>query len=159
MSKVLKYLPYLLFGVSIILLLYFMANTGTIDSTFNAAGKTIGEGDASVYVSLTMFLNWAYILLGVGAVLAIVLPLISMIQNPTNLKKMAINIGFVVALFVVAFVLAKGDPLPSTATAVVEASAQSIKIIDAGLIATYILIVIAFLAILLGAVRNSVKNR
>ncbi len=159
MSKIfkLKYLPYLLFGISIVLLVYFMFNMGAMDADWTANNKHIGDNAA--YASLSTFLTWAYILSGIALLLALVLPLINMIKNPQNLKKMLINVGLIVVVFVIAFLLASGDPLPSISKTVTEASSQSIKTIDTGLIVTYILIAVSFGAIIWGALRNTIKNR
>ena len=163
MAKIfkLKYLLYLVFAVSVVLLIYFVTNAGAIDTEFNANYNTSTKnlGDTAVYTSLSMFLGWAYILLGGAFLLAVILPLIYMIKNPQNLKKMLVNIGLVVALFVVAFLFAKGEPLASNNAAVQEASSQAIKTIDTGLIATYIFMLAAFGAIAWGGIRNLIKNR
>ena len=158
MAKIfkLKYLLYLLFAVSAVLVIYFLTNAGTIDMDFKANNKALGS--PAVYTSLSVFLGWAYILLGGAFLLAVILPLIYMIKNPQNLKKMFVSIGLVVVLFVIAFLFAKGEPLLSNAVAVQEASSQSIKTIDTGLIATYILMLTAFSAIVWGGIRSLFKN-
>ncbi len=79
----------------------------------------------------------AYILIGVCALTAVLMPLVKAFGDPQSLKKMAIGVGGVVVVFIIAYVLADGS-------AYKEATAGTSKSVGAGLITMYIL---AFLAI------------
>lgn len=136
MSKFAKYILFLLFGLGVLLtILFFINQDGMLDT----------------------YLFYAYLLFGVGAVLAIVLPLISMAQNPKALKKVLFGILLAAGLVVVSYLLASGDAV--SVNLAEEPTAFTYKITDTGLILTYILLGVAFFSIIAGSVMNMVKNR
>lgn len=136
MSKFAKYILFLLFGLGVLLtILFFINQDGMLDT----------------------YLFYAYLLFGVGAVLAIVLPLISMTQNPKALKKVLFGILLAAGLVVVSYLLASGDAV--SVNLAEEPTAFTYKITDTGLILTYILLGVAFFSIIAGSVMNMVKNR
>lgn len=138
MAKFVKYILYLLFGLGVIFTVAFLINT---------------ESDGM----LNTYLYYAYILFGLAIVLAIVLPLIGMIQNPKSFKKMLF--GFILAAVVIgiSYLAASGDPVPVNVTT--EPTALTYKITDTGLILVYILLAVSFISIVAGSLVNMVRNR
>ena len=118
-----------------------------------------------VYFALNMqervgtFLVWAYILFGLATLLVVVLPLFNIASNPQALKKSAINLGFMIVVFGIAFLLASGAQTSVTEAMLEPPSFATMKITDMGLKATYILFVIAFLAILFSSAISAIRNR
>ncbi len=136
MSKFAKYILFLLFGLGVLLtILFFINQDGMLDT----------------------YLFYAYLLFGIGAVLAIVLPLIGMAQNPKALKKVLFGILLAAGLVVVSYLLASGDPVAVNLAE--EPTAFTYKITDTGLILTYILLAVSFFSIIAGSVMNMAKNR
>lgn len=136
MLKFSKYILYLLFGLGILLtVLFFINQDGLMDT----------------------YLFYAYILFFVGAVLAVVLPLIGLAQNPKGLKKSLFGVLLAVALVGISYLIASGDPVSVNLTE--EPSTLTYKITDAGLILTYILLAISFFSIIAGSVMNVVRKR
>ncbi len=85
----------------------------------------------------------AYVLIGLCALTAIVLPLIQAAGNPGSLKKIAISVGGLVVVFIICYVLA-GDSTYGNK----EVTAGAAKRVGAGLIMFYVLLVGAFVTIL-----------
>ncbi|EKD30946.1 MAG: hypothetical protein ACD_77C00440G0003 [uncultured bacterium] len=136
MSKIVKYLLYILLAVSVVFIIAFFINQ-----------------DAA----LDAFLYYTYALVGIAIIAAIGLPLIHMISNPKGLKKMMISLGLVVAFVALAYMLSSSEPLAVKIN--MEPSAQTLKLTDTGLILTYILAAVAFISILSGGIIKLVKNR
>jgi len=137
MSKLIKYLSYILLGLGALLTVLFFFNSGGMIDTYLAYG---------------------YILFGVAVTLAIVLPLLSVINNPKSLKKILLSLVVVVVVVGLAYMLASGNPLTNVSIEP-EPSASTLKITDTGLIITYFLFGASVLAIVAGALVNMVKNR
>ncbi len=136
MSKLIKYLSYILFGLAaIITVAFFLNKEGMLDT----------------------FLGYAYILLGVAILTAVGLPFIQMLRNPKALKKMLKNILIVIAVVVIAYFLASGDPLPGNLN--IETTSSTLKMTDTGLIITYFLFIAAIVAIVGGGMLNLLKKR
>jgi hypothetical protein len=79
----------------------------------------------------------AYILIGLCALAAIVLPIMQSIGNPASLKKGAIGILGLVVLFVVCYFAANGDTMGA------EITESTSKRVGAGLTMFYILAIVA----------------
>jgi uncharacterized membrane protein len=103
-------------------------------------------------------LIWAYILLALGVVLLICIPILNIGANPASLKKAAVSIAFLVALFVIAYILSSDAQTVTTQAMLTPPSATTMKITDTGLYATYLLMVLSIGAILFGTIYGSVKK-
>jgi hypothetical protein len=136
MLKFVKYILYLLFGLGVVLSIAFFTNKDGMMDTY---------------------LFYAYILFGVAAVLAIVLPLIGMVQNPKALKRVLFLVILTAALVGISYLLASGDPVPVNLST--EPTAMTFKITDTGLVLTYILLAVSFVSIIAGSIVNMVRNR
>lgn len=134
--KYIKYLSYILLAISAIIIIVFY---------------TSGFSDGT----LSLVLNWAFILMGVALLGAIILPMF--FSTGKGIKGTLIKFGVVVVLCVVSYFAASGDPVQVTTN--VEATGSELKLTDAGLIMTTILFVIAVLAILSSSVMSTIRNR
>ena len=83
----------------------------------------------------------AYLLIAVATLTALIFPVLYVAKHPKEGKDILIGVGALVVLFVLSYVLAGGDVLPKYANYGVGASES--KLISAGLISFYILIVAA----------------
>lgn len=102
-------------------------------------------------------LNWAYIMIGIALFCWIVVGLfVSAKNNPKSLVKMGIVLVGIVALVLVAFLLAKGNPVPGVE---LKATPGELKLTDTILILTAIAGVGAILAIIVGEIRLSITNK
>jgi hypothetical protein len=104
------------------------------------------------------FLTWGYILVAIASVAALGLPLIYMMKNPKMLKKLFMNIGIILAVGIVSYLLATGSPVQIIG-ATQQPTPEVLKWTDTGLIAMYILIIAATLSIFVGGIVNMIRNR
>ncbi len=142
MSKFVKYLSIVLFALSAILAVAFYL-------------RPSGPDMEATMVEIVLY--YAYVLFFLAIVLALVLPLFSLLDNPKKFKKLFINLAAVVVVFGFGYLFASSDPLVVQTT--VETTPFTLKLTDAGLIITYLLIAVSILAIFSGAVINLVRNR
>jgi len=138
MSKFVKYLSIFLLAFSLVL------------------GVTVFLNPSDRMIDFVLY--YTYILFGLAVLLVIVLPVIGMVSNPKNVKRMIVNFGAVIVVFGLGFLLASGDPLPTITTAI-PPTAFALKLSDAGLIIAYILIAASVLSIVSGVIINLVRNR
>lgn len=137
-NKTLKYLTYALFLVTaIIAVIFLITNDG---------------GEQMVGTVLT----WAYILLAVAIVLAILL-FVTALRKGGNVKKMlGVIIAFAV-LLLIAFIFAPGKEV-EISQSVSKPSAGVLKMTDTALILSIILLIGAILAAIGGSLIRRIKN-
>jgi len=140
MKKLLNIFFYVIMALSAVIAIYFFWDQ-------------YNEGRVGV------LLYWTYILFALAIVLALVFGLFNASGNKQSIKKMAISIGFIVAVFGVSYLLASGGHTAVTAALPDPPSEFTLKLTDTGLIAAYILFAGALLAILFGAVLSTIRNR
>lgn len=103
--------------------------------------------DAGLYVTYVFF----FIALGA----AVILPVLHAIRNPKELGKSAIGVGFLVVLFIIAYSLSGSEVTPkAVALGVGEGSS---KLIGAGLISFYMVMIIAILGMIYSEIIKAFK--
>jgi hypothetical protein len=119
--------------------------------------KGFADGDVALPATNAL-LTWAAIMIGIALFCWIVIGLIiSVANNPKSLIKMGIVLVAVVAVALVAYILAKGNPVPGyTGTPV---SQGMLKLTDTILILTAIAGVGAIVAIIVGEIRLAIANK
>lgn len=107
--------------------------------------------------AVDVLLNWAYIMLGLALCAWIIIGLIVSVKNdPKSLVKMGIALVGVVAVVAVAYLLAKGNPVPGAA---LTATPGELKLTDTILNLTLIAGIGAVLAIIVGEIRMAIANK
>ena len=102
-------------------------------------------------------LTWAAIMIGVALFCWIVIGLIiSVINDPKSIIRMGIVLVAIAAVVLVAFLLAKGNPIPNST---VSATSGELKLTDTILTLTAIAGVGAILAIIIGEIRLAITNK
>lgn len=146
--------------VSRIVSIVFMAIGALFIILVLAKGDTAMHEVSAQDSILNPFFIFSYVILGLAAVLAIVFPIAYAISNP----KMAIRGAIVVALFVVLFGISyfvASDTVSTTqiAKAVEEGriNASGIRLVGAGLIATYILTAAAIITLVYASISKLFK--
>ena len=130
-------------GASVIVaLIYFVRITG--------ASPDMEETIAAPYI------NWAIVLLVIAAVFAVLFPLIHFILNPKNIGKVLVSFALFAAVFVVAYFMSDTTPIVTATSALNPdfSDVSVLKLADTGIIATYILLGTALLALLFTGVRG-----
>jgi len=107
--------------------------------------------------AVDVLLNWAYIMLGLALCAWIIIGLIVSVKNdPKSLVKMGVALVGVVAVVAVAFLLAKGNPVPGAA---LTSTPGELKLTDTILNLTLIAGIGAVLAIIVGEIRMAIANK
>lgn len=131
--KLVKYLSYLLLAVSAVLIIVFYAQ-GTPESM------------------VSTILGWAYILLAVALVSMLVLPVFFRSGKKTQ-KSTLIAVGIFAVVVILAVVTSSSAPLEGVTTSV-EPSASDLKFTDGAVMSAGLLIAVAFVAIIVGSLKN-----
>ena len=125
-----------------------------VSAGITAWGYATGFND----ISVDTLLYWAYVLVIVGVAAAILFGItVSAINNPKNLIKMGIELVAVVVVVGVVYFLSSGAPAVGYVGK--EASPMTLKLTDTVLNLTYILCALTVLAIILGGIRNAIRNK
>jgi D-alanyl-lipoteichoic acid acyltransferase DltB (MBOAT superfamily) len=102
-------------------------------------------------------LTWAAIMIGIALFCWIVIGLIISVKNdPKSIVKMGIVLVGIAVVCLLAYLLAKGDPVPGAA---VTATAGELKLTDTILNLTLIAGVGAIVAIIVGEIRLALSNK
>ena len=106
-----------------------------------------------------LYLNWGYILIILGIVLALISVIFTGIVKGVNGKKMLILVIAAAAIAVVAFIMAKGFfNIPYTTEAGLTYSGKTHGMVEFGLNFFYVTLVVSLLAILFSVVYKAVKK-
>jgi hypothetical protein len=148
-GKIVTIVLWVLLIVSAVLIVSMMVNISE-----NDADPTMGGWINSNLV-------WTYILLAIGAGIAVLAGLFHMATDMSAAKKGLISLVFLVVVALVSYLLAS-DAIPQFAGAQKfindgTLTPQVAKLVDTGLYATYILLAIAVLSILFSSVTRLFK--
>jgi TRAP-type C4-dicarboxylate transport system permease small subunit len=148
-GKIVTIILWVLLIVSAVLIVSMMVNISE-----NEADPTMGGWINSNLV-------WSYVLLAIGAGIAILAGLFHMTTDIKAAKKGLISLVFLAAVAVVSYLLAS-DTIPQFAGVQKfindgTLTTQVAKMVDAGLYATYILLALAILSILFSSVNRLFK--
>ena len=135
------------------------AIVGVISIVF--LGSIIGAGDEAVKAgessgSVNTFMYIAYIILAVTLLLVVVFTLKNVFTNTSGLKNTLIGVGAFVAILVIAYAVSGGDDTVYTYNNLPATSGET-TMVGAGLVAFYILMVIAVGSMLVGGAKKIFK--
>ena len=132
----------------VIAVLYYLV-VGTIKPNF-LAGEPTPRAD--------LFLNWGYILIILGIVLALISVIFTAIVNGVNVKTLLIAVIAFAVIAVVAYLMSKGSfSIPYQAGERLY-SGQTHGLVDMGLNFFYVTFVVAILSILFSVLYKAVKK-
>ncbi|MBR4166223.1 MAG: hypothetical protein IKR44_00160 [Bacteroidales bacterium] len=121
---------------------------------FSAGFETAGH---EALPATNVLLTWAAIMIGIALFCWIVIGLIISIKNdPKSIVKMGIVLVGIAVVCLIAYLLAKGDPVPGAA---VTSTPGELKLTDTILNLTLIAGVGAILAIIIGEIRLAIANK
>ncbi len=106
------------------------------------------------FVDISLYLTYA--LFFAGLILAIGAPIANMIQNPSAAKGSLIGVIGIGVIFLIGYLLASGEVKPAYEAFGITTETGS-KLVGASLISMYILIIIAFVAIIWDSVSKFLK--
>lgn len=147
-TKVLTIILWVILAISAVLVVSLMVNLG--EDTDPAMNSWINNN-----------IIWTYILLVVGAGIALLAGVFQMISDIGAAKKGLLSLGFIAVIAVVSYVMAS-DAIPQFIGVDKYLSDGSLtpgiaKLVDAGLIATYLLFGIAILSVVWSSISNVLK--
>ncbi len=143
-QKIVTISLYVLMGISIVLMLIFYFGTdvpGTADTPMREPVVT------------ETILIWAYVLVGLALISAIIFPAIRMITNPKNAKKTLIGLVGVAVIVFIAWQFSSDEVLPLT-TEHPDNVPHILKMAGTQLGTMYILLALAILSIFYTEIRN-----
>ena len=136
--------------VSIILIISLMANINSVN-----------EQDPSMLNWINTNLIWVYILLAVSAGLAIFFAIFHTVSDRNSAKQGLVSVLFLGGVALVSYVLASPEiPQFLGVERFISGglNGQTMKLVDTGLIATYIMLSIAVLAFIVGPIIRIVRK-
>ncbi len=95
------------------------------------------EGDASTEGGISAMISFAGIMLGLTAALVVVMPVISIVQNPASAKRSLIGIALMAIVFFVAYAMAGAEPITLASGKILD-NPTELKFSDFALYSTYI---------------------
>lgn len=107
--------------------------------------------------TIDIFLYVGYVLIIIGAVLAILMPLIKSFDDPKGLVKSGIAIVALGVLFFIAYSISDAEVLPRYAAAPFNLTPGLSKFVGGSLITTYALVLIALAGIVLTEINKAVR--
>jgi hypothetical protein len=136
LSKIITFCLYGLLGASVGFAIYYYL------------GKKVPGTEGTSFeepVATQSMMIWAYILVGIAALAAIISPIISLIRNPASLKNLLIVVLVFAVLIGLSYLLSSSEPISFVKT---EATAKTLKFVGTGLTTAYFFAGIAFLGII-----------
>jgi len=108
------------------------------------------------WISEAFLLNWAYGLLGVAALAAVVFPIIVLAQNPKQAKGALISLAGLLLVLGLGYVMAS-DAVPLSYEKY-GVDGTTAKLVGMGLIATYTLLIVSVTGIIFFGIMSAVKS-
>ncbi|HAX96178.1 MAG TPA: hypothetical protein DCY35_06630 [Prolixibacteraceae bacterium] len=147
-TKVLTIILWVILAISAVLVVSLMVNIGE-------------DSDPVMNSWINNNIIWTYILLAVGAGIALLAGVFQMVSDIGAAKKGLLSLGFIAVIAIVSYVLAS-DAIPQFIGVDKFIADGSLtpgiaKMVDAGLIATYLLFGIAVLSVVWSSVSNVFK--
>jgi len=123
-----------------------------------SASEVLSGWELLVWNRVDIALVWAYILVFLTAIAAIVFPLLSILSNPKGLIRLAIVIAGAAVLVLASYFMASGTPLEIIGyTGTSNSDPATLKMVDTVLFVTYILFGMALASILYAIISRAFK--
>lgn len=123
-----------------------------------SAGEVLSGWEMLVWNRVDIALVWAYILVLLTALAAIVFPLITVLSNPKALVRLALVLVGGAVLVLISFFMASGSPLEIIGyTGTGNSDPATLKMVDTVLFVTYILFGMALASILYAIISKAFK--
>ena len=104
-----------------------------------------------------ILLYGSYLLILIGAILAVFMPLIKSLDDPKSLLKTVVGIVGIVVLFFVAYSISSNEVLPKFEANPFNLTPQGSQVVGGMLITTYVLSLVAIGSILVTEVTKAIK--
>lgn len=129
-----------------------------IDTSDTDLREILSVWEYLIWFRTDIALIWAYILLLITAIAALVFPLISVLSNPRGLIRLAVVLAGAVVLVLISYLMASDTPIDIIGyTGTSNSDPGTLKMVDTTLFVTYILFGLALLSILYAIISRSFK--
>ncbi len=154
-QKLVSVLLYLILAISVVLLgIFYYKVSG---ATF-ASEKPTFEEQINAYGSIVdIFIGWAYVLIIVGALAALIPAIFQMVTQPKNAVKSVISIAIVAVIVLIAYALSDGTPLDLPAYEGADNVPPTLKFADTMLFTMYFLLAGAIVSIIYAEIAKVFK--
>ncbi|MFO7669562.1 MAG: hypothetical protein R6W31_07890 [Bacteroidales bacterium] len=123
-----------------------------------SASEVLSGWELLVWNRIDIALIWAYILLMLTALAAIIFPLITILGNPKGLIRLALVLVGGAVLVLISYLMASGAPMEIIGyTGTANSDPSTLKMVDTVLFVTYILFGIALASILYAIISKAFK--
>lgn len=120
-----------------------------------AGAVTFVDGEENT--TLNLMLVWSFVMIFLTIALTVIMPLITVFQNPKSAVRSLIGLGLIVVVFLISYALATDDPITLASGKVIDDSFE-LKFSDTALWATYIAFAGVILSILYGELYKVFKK-
>lgn len=120
-----------------------------------AGAVTFVDGEENT--TLNLMLVWSFVMIVLTIALTVIMPLITVFQNPKSAVRSLIGLGLIVVVFLISYALATDDPITLASGKVIDDSFE-LKFSDTALWATYIAFAGVILSILYGELYKVFKK-
>jgi hypothetical protein len=107
--------------------------------------------------SIDIFIYVAEILIVIGAIAAILMPLVKSLDNPGSLLKTGVGVAILAVVFFIAYSISDGDVLPKYAAEPFNLTPGMSKFVGGSLITVYALFILAIFGIILTEINKAIK--
>lgn len=104
-----------------------------------------------------ILLYGSYLLILIGAIVAVVMPLINSLDNPKSLLKTVVGIVGVVVLFFIAYSISSNEVLPKFEADPFNLTPQGSQVVGGMLITTYVLSLVTIGSIFVTEITKAIK--
>jgi hypothetical protein len=105
--------------------------------------------DIMLYVS--------YLLVGIGAVVSVLLPLIKSLDDPKSLMKSGLGVVAIIVLFFICYSISSNEVLPKFEGEPFNLTPGTSQMVGGLMISTYVLTIVALVGIVLTEVNKAIK--
>lgn len=153
-QKLVSVFLYFILAVSVVLLAIFYYKTSGLALPKEATFQEEIDAYGSI---LDLFIGWAYVLIGIAAVAAIVPAIIQMVSQPKNAVKSLISIAVIAVFVIIAYSMSDGTPMNLIGYEGPYNVPGTLKIADTMLFTMYFLLAAAIISIIYAEVAKVFK--
>lgn len=154
-SKIFKYIKWLLVALmagGVIVFVYFL-----VTSIMYPEPSSYSVGTVGAAMGANVMLIYAYILLAIAIVVALIFPIINIIKNPKGAMRSLIGLGIMIVVLAVTYFFSSDAPVQLPDQLITNQFV--LRVSDMGLYTAYIMLVAAFLCIIYGEVRGAFNKK
>lgn len=152
--KYIKYLSYVMLGLGVVVFAYFLV--ASLTQTQPSSEPGFAAWSAGSVSGINVMLIYAYILLAVTILVALIFPLINIVKNPKGSMRSLIGLLAMVVVLGIGYIFSKSTPIITPVDT--YDNVFELRLTDTGLIAAYIIFFVAIATILFGEIKSALKK-